>query len=127
MLQPYVRGLLHILHNTEGSSIDSIQMSKELFEGSLHCADLFKHRHVRELFVSECVPDDMVDIMDIFATRPEHYIHWRWGTLIETIARLRMCRTVLSFVFDDQKMKNRFEELCRADSKARDARKAQDK
>lgn len=71
----------------------------------------FKHKHLRELFMEECIPPGLRDVQDMFRSWPEHYIEWRWGTLVEVILRFKTARTIIQYLFDDAVMQARFDKL----------------
>ena len=71
----------------------------------------FKHKHLRELFIEECIPPGLRDVQDTFRSWPDHYIDWRWGTLVEVILRFKTARTTIRYLFDDAVMQARFDKL----------------
>ena len=79
----------------------------------------FKHKHLRELFIEECIPPGLRDVQDTFRSWPDHYIDWRWGTLVEVILRFKTARTTIQYLFDDAVMQARFDKLVADSEKKR--------
>ena len=104
-------GILHILHNAEGLLLSGVPMAKQFLTDLAVVQAFYKHKHLRELFMEECIPPGLHDGHDMFRSCPEHYIDWQWGTLVETILRFKQARSIIQYLFDDAVMQARFEKL----------------
>ena len=97
-------GILHILHNAEGTVLLAFDCKDEFFGMLQKLQNFFRHKYLRELFCAQCLVPPYLHVRDLYEAWPATYIEWRWGSLLDVLRHILFLKASLRLLWDSKKI-----------------------